>query len=871
MSNAAAERESFRRVSDTLEILQLNIDTHLRDLHTHRVFHLNSPPTIPSPTESDFLPSTMYQPEQQRTQGYASESRASTPVSFELPIMQFESPPASSDPVCEPKPESSESSEQEFFEESPFQLDITSLRAFFNSVAPNPVTEAYEPPELESIEVPIMLDIASVQAFSSPMLPSSVTELPELSEPASFEVPILLDVASVQAHSNPVAERSEPPNPDTFEIPEMSSESSPAVSSSVPAYDSIYESIALPPPEYFERPTTLDESLAVVPSNIVDSDAEPPSPNSDNFYPSLVTYYPEHAARQSDLSAYHSDIGARHSVLAAREPIIAAQQPNLAAHYSNLAARHSNIATRYFDIAAEYSQLMAEYANLAIHPPDLLAIHPSNLLHPGIGSPHIVASGSMAPGLEPANPHLMTRSPHADNSSSVSHGHPTAPRTPLQPNLTASIEIATAGDEPTPFDQGFIPNSPERMVQTWLQRQQVLVGIPIDQIQSVAIFGHQQVHRAAPRIVLTEEGAFARRLPPIGLNATNNPALSTAAVSSNTSNEPIPLTATTSAPGSGLAVSSHALDGSRPSASTISAAGSSSAVWSTTTNAPSLSTAAINVPGSSSAIGTLPTSSLGSPVGTGPTTVPSSPVGRVPTLNQLVLIAPEELAIPITPTRSAVRPERVPTRGPFSNHVVGSSDLDPRLARVRVLPRSSSSLSALSSPVIMPSSSVVASWDLPFRPIPPVDSSSTSDSESALQRTWPSRHAPEGMYQDPCATVFLTPLASFVATQSNSPTPSVLSSGPLGVVNRDEADFISSNEEVEVIFPSSDEELNSPRSLREVAPEEGVKSPNGGSTSGVHSSAQRRFLIDGANDSPDKAIEPGRGEKKAKKEKKKKP
>jgi hypothetical protein len=888
MSSNVDDRETFRRVSDALEILQLDIDTHLRDLHNHRAFSFSPPPQKSPSAES----SIEYQLKHQQTKEDAAKSRDSTPDLFELPIMQFESPPASLDRDREPGPNLSGPSERELFEKPPLELDMTSVRAFLNPVAPNPVIEAYEP---ESFEVPIMLDIASVQAFSNPLLPGSANESAELLQPASYEASIVLDVASVQDSSNPVssnpnpvAERFEFPHPDTSEIPQMGLGCSPALSSNIPAYDFIFESFALPSPNKFEVQAALDESFDVITSNPAVPDSEPPSPISDTSYLELVTRYFELAVRHSTFSTYHSETGARHSAIAAHESIIAAQQSSFAAYHSSISRRQSNIASHHFNIAIEYSnlaaeycQLKTEYSDLAVHhpdssilpepmtlpslatpPPDIsiyspepLVTHLSSLAHPGNGTPHLVASGPTTHWLD--FPRLVTSPSYANNISPVSNSHFAATCTLQQPSLPEPTKNVTSGDEHTSSNQGSIPYSPKHIVQTWLQHQQVLAGIPVDQVQSMTIPGDRNGHQTAPWITLTEEGALARGLPPIRMDAISNSTVSNSAASSNPLADYAPLTGTFSALGSGLTVVPH----------TAPTADLNTAVSSNTPNThstPISSTPATYAPDSSSLIGLYPTGILGSPVVPNPTTVPSSPAGTVPVLYQLVMVAPEEIATSSTPTRSAAQSERGSTHHQSSDHMVGNPNVDPWLKRVKSLPRSSSSSSALSSSSVLPNSSVIASWNLPFRPAQLVDSSPSSDSRSGLELTWSSPHASEGRYQDPRATIFLTPLATFVATQSSPLAPSVLSPGHLSVVNRDESDLITFDEEIGISSLLPGQELDSPQFLYESSSEEGVNNSNSGHTNGVSVSVQHRFPIDGADDSPDKPSDEKQEEEKGK-------
>lgn len=125
LSIEATEREYFRRVSDTLEVLQSNIDSHMRDIEVERInandvfdrpaspggseprdrpasLSLSSDsslPALPSPDEDQLLPHALYQSpnSKQKPQSIHSEaprSTSSSPDPFQLPIMQFDPLPA---------------------------------------------------------------------------------------------------------------------------------------------------------------------------------------------------------------------------------------------------------------------------------------------------------------------------------------------------------------------------------------------------------------------------------------------------------------------------------------------------------------------------------------------------------------------------------------------------------------------------------------------------------------------------------------------------------------------------------------------------------------------------------------------------------
>ncbi|KAJ5851348.1 uncharacterized protein N7529_010733 [Penicillium soppii] len=866
----AIERESFRRVSDTLEDLQSNIDSHLRDLHTHRVSNIYSPSPIPSSTESTFLPITEDQPEDQleqhEVQDDAYESQPSTPASFDLPIMQFESPPASPSLVHAPVFEPSELPESEFFDikysnpmdgssELPelesFNFNMASLRAFFNPVAPSPVAEAYESsepesfdaalmldiasvrafsnpadpssmagssrlPELETLEVPIMLDAASVRAFSDPVAPSTITGSSELPEPETVEVPFMLDVASVQAFSNPaasspilVAGPSVLPHPDTFEISEMCLRSSSVMSSSVSAHGSI-ESLVLPPQAYLKIPaTSTPKSVA--------SNATAPGTNRLISYTELATHYFKLAAHHPHLSVYHS---------------------GLAVPRSNFSGRYNSLSSRHFILATQLSQLSTQSSDLATYKPhditfpdsaipsgfettlsDLPGILLSNFtIHPGTVTPHPVVSNPA-----PTTSHPVP-GPRAHISSTVSNSPFAASRTTSQPNLFAFFENATAGDEPIP------------------PQQQIIVGIPVDRVQSMTIPGDSMVHQVPPWIVLTEDGSFVRALPPLRFDGTmelipqvsvlppQNGELTTSVVSSSKPDESALSTARTTFE-SGPPIVSNAVGTSAPLTVVAFTPGSGPAVLSDTDDASDLSTPTI------SATGLI------------------SPVKRAPIRYQLALVAAEYIAVPSTPARSVVPSEWNPPHYPSRTHIVGTSAVDSLLGRTRTLHRSTSSPATLPSPPNMLRTPAIISSDQSFRLSSPIDLSSSSDPTFGLQLRWSNRHAPEGIYQDPRATVFLTPLASFVATPSSLPTPSEQSSSQLGVVNSTQPDSMSSDEAVESNFPPSEPDSESPRSSYESSAREGALTPTVDYTNGVHARAHRRFLIDGADDSPVEASE----------------
>lgn len=219
VSNEATETESFRRVSDALEVLQLNIDSHMRDIHSQRIDVNNTPnqPESPINHETPFkppsasssqdsspptlglgpdqlLPPALYQSPNKLNEPQTPEetprSASSSPDSLNLPIMQFETSPASAtDSIGQPVSEPLENSEPESFE-APVMLDIASVRKFSNPESP------------ESFEVPIMLDIASVRAFSNP----ADIDFSTLPRPDSFEVDTNYDELSPSTSLGPTGE-----------------------------------------------------------------------------------------------------------------------------------------------------------------------------------------------------------------------------------------------------------------------------------------------------------------------------------------------------------------------------------------------------------------------------------------------------------------------------------------------------------------------------------------------------------------------------------------------------------------------------------------------------------------------------------------
>ncbi|KAJ6097242.1 hypothetical protein N7499_001616 [Penicillium canescens] len=80
-----------------------------------------------------------------------------------------------------------------------------------------------------------------------------------------------------------------------------------------------------------------------------------------------------------------------------------------------------------------------------------------------------------------------------------------------------------SSSSPAPWPEGAVPYSPERMLEAWLVRQQLLVGIPIDQLQPMTTPGRGRTHRTPPWIIITPEGAHIVAIPPARFHGVMQP------------------------------------------------------------------------------------------------------------------------------------------------------------------------------------------------------------------------------------------------------------------------------------------------------------------------------------------------------------
>ncbi|OGE56787.1 hypothetical protein PENARI_c002G04454 [Penicillium arizonense] len=80
-----------------------------------------------------------------------------------------------------------------------------------------------------------------------------------------------------------------------------------------------------------------------------------------------------------------------------------------------------------------------------------------------------------------------------------------------------------SSSSPAPWPEGAVPYSPERMLEAWLIRQQLLVGIPIDQLQPMTTPGRGRTHRTPPWIIITPEGAHIVAIPPARFHGVMQP------------------------------------------------------------------------------------------------------------------------------------------------------------------------------------------------------------------------------------------------------------------------------------------------------------------------------------------------------------
>ncbi|KGO43411.1 hypothetical protein PEX1_015780 [Penicillium expansum] len=135
--------------------------------------------------------------------------------------------------------------------------------------------------------------------------------------------------------------------------------------------------------------------------------------------------------------------------------------------------------------------------------------------------PHVrfEAPGFMGPD------HLMGHSPHhrppspypavaQDQYSAVPIPEGTPPMPAPQPQrYTDWGNPYRFPFDPTPFPEGATPYAPERIIQAWLIRQQLIAGVQPDDIQPIAAPRGRR-HRTPPYIVLNDSGAHIVRIEP---------------------------------------------------------------------------------------------------------------------------------------------------------------------------------------------------------------------------------------------------------------------------------------------------------------------------------------------------------------------
>ncbi|KGO77340.1 hypothetical protein PITC_055250 [Penicillium italicum] len=148
------------------------------------------------------------------------------------------------------------------------------------------------------------------------------------------------------------------------------------------------------------------------------------------------------------------------------------------------------------------------------------------------------------------SPHHRPPSPYPptarDQSSAVPNPEGTHPMPAPQPQrYTDWGNPYRFPFDPAPFPEGATPYAPERILQAWLIRQQLIAGIRPENIQPMAVPRGRQ-HRTPPYIVLNESGAHIIRIEPATFEGAMlplptlpwlprrvNPSAPTAPVSSN--------------------------------------------------------------------------------------------------------------------------------------------------------------------------------------------------------------------------------------------------------------------------------------------------------------------------------------------------
>ncbi|KAJ9488734.1 hypothetical protein VN97_g4550 [Penicillium thymicola] len=166
-------------------------------------------------------------------------------------------------------------------------------------------------------------------------------------------------------------------------------------------------------------------------------------------------------------------------------------------------------------------------------------------------------------------PHVHFETPDPTDTAARDHSHhhrppspyPTATRgesssapNPMPPPAMPAREPPRYTDwgnpyrfpfDPAPFPEGATPYSPERIMQAWLIRQQLIAGVRPDDIEPMSVPRGRR-HRTPPYMILNDSGAHIVRIEPAAFEGTMlplpvlpwlprrpNPNASTAPVSSN--------------------------------------------------------------------------------------------------------------------------------------------------------------------------------------------------------------------------------------------------------------------------------------------------------------------------------------------------
>ncbi|CAI7624652.1 unnamed protein product [Penicillium bialowiezense] len=375
----------------------------------------------------------------------------------------------------------------------------------------------------------------------------------------------------------------------------------------------------------------------------------------------------------------------------------------------------------------------------------------------GLPDPDTFEIGASCAGSSPSTPlkradkDFNNKPPARPDFSPLRHvSHCSRPATPIPVMASRFNDYFSVGNGHTVYPQTLQrPGPPGCMVQAWPLRQQILVAIPVDQLRPIVTPNDQHQHRVPPWIALTEQGALVRSHPPIRLDGSME---SVTQVQWNSSQVP---------------------------------RSSTSAVTSHSANASGLSDTTTPGNASDSAIQSLHTSQHGQPSLIVLPIDSGHPVDTVTVRYQLVFIAPEDLPGLTTPPASSPDTDSDPSRYSFRNNPAFVPGEQPRLRRVGALPRYSS------SPSVMSGVPIVSNYEAATSPITSAQASSStelgqlSSMYHALIQDQEDWHEIETdhTHQDPRATVFLAPLASFVATPSGPPAISPPLPGNLEVVN----------------------------------------------------------------------------------------